>query len=93
MTLPDYLMAICATWYVTFILVKLPGPRGIFAIMRSWRLLHVMDCMYCLSLYVGLIFYSFAILGYTDIVNVFGIIGAAHMLAAWTGANYGEGGN
>lgn len=93
MTYFDAIMTICATWYISFVLVKLPGPRGIFAIMRSWRILHVMTCMYCVSLYVGLIFYSFVNLGYNDIVNVFGIVGAAHMLAAWTGANYAEGGS
>jgi hypothetical protein len=82
----NYLMIATATWYLTFCLTALPGPRGIFTIMRNW--LGVMQCRYCLSLWVGLVFYSFVHVGYTDIVNVFGLVGAAHMLASWTGANY-----
>ena len=86
MTKLDYLMVACATWYLTHCLTTLPGPRGIITIMRGN--LGVMECKYCLSLWIGLVFYSFAYVGYTDIVNVFGLAGGAHMLAAWTGANY-----
>lgn len=86
MTNLDFLMVVTATWYITFCLTALPGPRGIFTIMRER--VSVMQCKYCLSLWVGLVFYSFAYVGYNDIVNVFGLVGAAHLLAAWTGANY-----
>ena len=93
MELIDYVMVVCATWYISFILTTLPGPRNIFAIMRAWRGNGVMRCIYCLSLWVGGVLYLFAYLGYTDIVSVFGVVGAAHILAAYTGANYGQGGS
>lgn len=89
MTYFDMIMVATATWYVTYCLATLPGPRGIFIIMRKW--FGVMQCKYCLSLWVGLVFYSFAYVGYTDIVNVFGLVGAGHLLASWTGANYDNG--
>jgi len=82
----DYIMIICATWYLSYCLVNLPGPRGVFEIIRKH--LGVMQCIYCLSLWIGAVFYAFAYVGQTDIVSVFGIVGAAHLLASWTGANY-----
>ena len=90
MTYLNAILIICATWYITYCLTALPGPRGIFNIMRSWEYLSVMKCKYCLSFWVGLVFYGFVYVGYTDIVNVFGLVGAGHMLASWTGAEYGE---
>jgi hypothetical protein len=84
-------MIATATWYLTFCLVNLPGPRGIFAIMRGWSALSIMQCKYCLSLWIGLVFYLFAYVGYTDIVNVFGLVGAAHLLASFTNADFYNG--
>jgi len=88
MTYFDYLMIVCATWYISFCLVSLPGPRGIFGLMR--RHLGIMKCIYCLSFWIGLVLYVFATEGQTDIVNIFGLVGAAHLLASWTGANFGN---
>jgi hypothetical protein len=45
--------------------------------------------MYCLSFWIALILYG---LIYNDVIEpvyVFGIAGGSHLLAAWTGANYG----
>lgn len=92
MEIINYLMVATATWYITFCLTNLPGPRGIFAIMRSWKWLSVMQCRYCLSLWAGLVFYSFCYVGYNDVVNVFGLVGLSHMLASFTGANFYNGG-
>jgi len=90
MEMLDYLMIICATWYISFCLVTLPGPYGIFAEMRSWQMFAIMKCIYCLSFWVGLILYGFVLAGQTDIVNIFGLVGASHLLASWTGANFGS---
>ena len=86
MTNVDYLMVACATWYLTHCLVNLPGPLKIFVIMRKY--IGVMQCVYCLSLWIGVVVYAFAYVGQTDIVYVFGLVGAGHLLASWTGANY-----
>ena len=82
----DLIMLVCATWYISYCLVNLPGPRGIFTLIR--KRLDIMTCIYCLSLWVGLVLYSFVYVGQTDIVYVFGLVGAGHLLASWTGANY-----
>ena len=86
MTIIDLIMITSATWYITFCLVHLPGPLDIFKYLRGW--FHIMTCIYCLSLWIGLVFYAFVYVGYTDIVYVFGIVGAGHLFASWTGANY-----
>ena len=83
----DLIMLICATWYIAYCLVSLPGPFGRFGILRKW--FAMMDCIYCLSLWIGLLLYAFVYVGQTDIVYVFGLVGAGHLLASWTGANYG----
>lgn len=83
----DLIMITCATWYISYCLVNLPGPRGIFTLIR--KRLDIMTCIYCLSLWIGLVLYAFVYVGQTDIVYVFGLVGAGHLLASWTGANYG----
>ena len=82
----DLIMLTCATWYISYCLVNLPGPFGIFGILRKW--LGVMACIYCLSLWIGIVFYAFIYVGQTDIVYIFGLVGAGHLLASWAGANY-----
>ena len=65
------------------------GPKKIFLWLRSISLLGgVTECIYCLSFWVGLGLYALMYYEYPEPVYVFGIVGASHLLASWTGANY-----
>jgi len=85
----DIIMLICGTWYLSFIVTRLRGPFGVFANMRARPIFKVMKCAYCLSFWVGLALYALMHYGYQEPVYVFGIAGASHLLASWTGVNYG----
>jgi hypothetical protein len=85
----DILMLICGTWYVSFASTKLRGPFGIFADMRKRPVFKIMTCIYCFSFWAGLYLYILLYFGYPEPVYVFGTVGAAHLLASFTGANYG----
>ena len=88
MTAIDLIMLVCGTWYISFIATKLRGPFGIFANLRARPIFKILKCIYCLSFWVGLGLYALMYYEYPEPVYVFGIVGASHLLASWTGANY-----
>lgn len=84
----DLIMLICGTWYVSFIITTFRGPFGIFGNMRQRPVFKIMKCIYCLSFWVGLALYALMYYQIPEPVYVFGIVGASHLLASFTGANY-----
>jgi ABC-type tungstate transport system substrate-binding protein len=57
----DLIMLICATWYISYCLVSLPGPLGIFGILRARA--GLLKCVYCMSLWIGIVLYAFVYVG------------------------------
>jgi hypothetical protein len=93
MTALDIIILICGTWYVSFVVTRLDGPGKLFLSLRSKSVLGgVTECIYCLSFWVAVGLYALLYYQVTELVYVLGITGAAHILAAYTGANYGNGG-
>lgn len=89
MSIIDIIMLVCGTWYVSFVATNQRGPFGIFKDMRARPIFRVMKCIYCFSIWAGLYLYILLYFGYPEPVYVFGIAGGAHLLASFTGANYG----
>ena len=83
MTPFDFALIALATWYLAYAAVKLAGPFGMFAWLRTKG--ELFTCIYCVSLYIAI---GFALLWLTParpLVYPFALAGAALMLHRYTG--------
>jgi hypothetical protein len=88
MSIAELLILACATWYISFVLTRLPGPFGVFARMRERPQFGIMKCIYCLSFWIAIALYVLMYNDFEELVWILGICGGAHMLASFTGVNY-----
>lgn len=90
MSLLELIIMSCAVWYVSFILTQSDGPLGVFKGVREQPQLAILKCIYCTSFWIAIAFYLMLYNELEQVVHIFAICGAAHMLASFTGANYGN---
>lgn len=83
----DLLVLALATWYVSYVVVKLPGPFAAFTYARmAFR--DVATCMYCVGFWSALAGVLAYHAGAFVLVYPFAGIGAAMLLHRYTGGDH-----
>lgn len=80
----DFLIATCATWFVSYVLTSLEGP---FHLLKGLRrgIGGPLNCIYCIAPYVALVMFL-GLSEFSSIVEILGIAGGSLLLRAHTGA-------
>lgn len=88
MSLLDFALVLLATFYVSYVMTQTKGPFGVFSGLR--RLLPLgglTECIYCLSLWVALLFCLIVLVNLSIIIYPFAAAGAAMLVYRYTGAD------
>lgn len=89
MTPLNFLLLALFAWYVTYILIRTSGPFNVFARLRSLTTLGgLLECMYCLVVWVALLGYGLLSTPLTPVVYVGAIAGGAMILHRYTGGDH-----
>lgn len=85
MELRDLLILSLATWRLSYMIVKEPGPFELLARFRARFRFKLFTCIFCLSVYMALFLWLLTFTWLWFIVYGLAISGAALMLHRYTG--------
>lgn len=90
MTPLDLLLLSLFAWYVSYILIKTTGPFRLFEHVRSVTTIGgLLECMYCLSVWMAVLGYILLRLTpFAPVVYVGAIAGAAMIMHRYTGGDH-----
>lgn len=88
MTAFNFALVLLATFYLSYVIIHTKGPYNLFAFIRFHLPLGgVTACIYCLSVWIGVIFCIMVVTPAAFIVYPFAAAGAAMLVYRFTGAD------